>query len=319
MRAHRLRRRAGRARADARAAARLRQPPHRHATRPSRTRSSTPTGRRRSRSAAPKCTCSSRCRPTASTSTCIRPRPRCASPTSRWSTRSCAAASPTRWARRPCRSCRSGRRTSRRRPGADQASRRRGRPASRLADRWAGAAAGGRARDGADGPRRVAVSRADGATRRHRAWHRPLEPLGQFRDTFIIAVDDEGIVIVDQHVAHERVLFERIMRAAAPTAAREPAAAGADGARPARPGHASAAVARRDAGALRLRRSRISAAPACGSPRCRRCSPRAESTRAAGAGRRPRGPRSRPRRRARPSSGSPRPWPATPRSRRTTR
>ena len=34
--------------------------------------------------------------------------------------------------------------------------------------------------------------------------------LGQFRDTFIIAVDDEGIAIVDQHVAHERVLFERI-------------------------------------------------------------------------------------------------------------
>jgi DNA mismatch repair protein MutL len=35
-------------------------------------------------------------------------------------------------------------------------------------------------------------------------------PLGQFRDTFIIAVDEEGIAIVDQHVAHERVLFERI-------------------------------------------------------------------------------------------------------------
>jgi DNA mismatch repair protein MutL len=35
--------------------------------------------------------------------------------------------------------------------------------------------------------------------------------LGQFRDTFIIAVDDEGIAIVDQHVAHERVLFERIL------------------------------------------------------------------------------------------------------------
>ena len=34
--------------------------------------------------------------------------------------------------------------------------------------------------------------------------------LGQFRDTFIIAVDEEGIAIVDQHVAHERVLFERI-------------------------------------------------------------------------------------------------------------
>ena len=36
-------------------------------------------------------------------------------------------------------------------------------------------------------------------------------PLGQFRDTFIIAVDDEGVAIVDQHVAHERVLFEQVM------------------------------------------------------------------------------------------------------------
>ena len=35
-------------------------------------------------------------------------------------------------------------------------------------------------------------------------------PLGQFRDTFIIAVDEEGVAIIDQHVAHERVLFERI-------------------------------------------------------------------------------------------------------------
>jgi DNA mismatch repair protein MutL len=41
---------------------------------------------------------------------------------------------------------------------------------------------------------------------------RPLIPLGQFRDTFIIAIDDEGIAIVDQHVAHERVLFECIMQ-----------------------------------------------------------------------------------------------------------
>jgi DNA mismatch repair protein MutL len=41
---------------------------------------------------------------------------------------------------------------------------------------------------------------------------RPLIPLGQFRDTFIIAIDDEGIAIIDQHVAHERVLFERVMQ-----------------------------------------------------------------------------------------------------------
>jgi DNA mismatch repair protein MutL len=37
-------------------------------------------------------------------------------------------------------------------------------------------------------------------------------PLGQFRDTYIIAVDEEGIAIIDQHVAHERVLFERVMQ-----------------------------------------------------------------------------------------------------------
>lgn len=39
---------------------------------------------------------------------------------------------------------------------------------------------------------------------------RAMIPLGQFRDTFIIAVDEDGICIIDQHVAHERVLFERI-------------------------------------------------------------------------------------------------------------
>jgi DNA mismatch repair protein MutL len=39
---------------------------------------------------------------------------------------------------------------------------------------------------------------------------RPMVPLGQFRNTFIIAVDDDGVAIIDQHVAHERILFERI-------------------------------------------------------------------------------------------------------------
>jgi len=39
-----------------------------------------------------------------------------------------------------------------------------------------------------------------------------MMPLGQFRDTFIIAVDADGIAIIDQHVAHERVLFERVMQ-----------------------------------------------------------------------------------------------------------
>jgi DNA mismatch repair protein MutL len=39
-----------------------------------------------------------------------------------------------------------------------------------------------------------------------------LKPLGQVRDSFILAVNDEGLWIIDQHVAHERVLFERILR-----------------------------------------------------------------------------------------------------------
>jgi DNA mismatch repair protein MutL len=38
----------------------------------------------------------------------------------------------------------------------------------------------------------------------------PMVPLGQLRNTFIIAVDDEGLAIIDQHVAHERILFEQI-------------------------------------------------------------------------------------------------------------
>ena len=43
-----------------------------------------------------------------------------------------------------------------------------------------------------------------------RTSERPMVPLGQFRNTFILCVDDEGIAIVDQHVAHERILFEQI-------------------------------------------------------------------------------------------------------------
>ncbi|MBZ5699231.1 MAG: DNA mismatch repair endonuclease MutL [Acidobacteriia bacterium] len=40
-----------------------------------------------------------------------------------------------------------------------------------------------------------------------------LKPLGQVRSSFIVAVNGEGLWIIDQHVAHERVLFEQHLRA----------------------------------------------------------------------------------------------------------
>ncbi len=39
-----------------------------------------------------------------------------------------------------------------------------------------------------------------------------LRPMGQLRDSFILAAGQDGLWIIDQHVAHERVLFERILR-----------------------------------------------------------------------------------------------------------
>jgi DNA mismatch repair protein MutL len=39
-----------------------------------------------------------------------------------------------------------------------------------------------------------------------------LRPLGQIRNSFILAVNEDGLWIVDQHVAHERVLFECILK-----------------------------------------------------------------------------------------------------------
>jgi DNA mismatch repair protein MutL len=36
-----------------------------------------------------------------------------------------------------------------------------------------------------------------------------ISPLGQLHESYIIAVDKEGLLLVDQHVAHERILFDK--------------------------------------------------------------------------------------------------------------
>jgi DNA mismatch repair protein MutL len=40
-----------------------------------------------------------------------------------------------------------------------------------------------------------------------------LKPLGQVSSSFIVAVNGEGLWLIDQHVAHERILFEQHLRA----------------------------------------------------------------------------------------------------------
>jgi len=36
-----------------------------------------------------------------------------------------------------------------------------------------------------------------------------IRPLGQLEASFIVATDDEGLLLIDQHVAHERILFDQ--------------------------------------------------------------------------------------------------------------
>src|SRR5579884_2084587 len=39
-----------------------------------------------------------------------------------------------------------------------------------------------------------------------------LRPLGQIHDSFIVAAGRDGLWIIDQHVAHERILFEKVLK-----------------------------------------------------------------------------------------------------------
>ena len=40
-----------------------------------------------------------------------------------------------------------------------------------------------------------------------------IQCLGQLHESFIIAADDEGLLLIDQHVAHERILFDKYRQA----------------------------------------------------------------------------------------------------------
>ncbi len=38
-----------------------------------------------------------------------------------------------------------------------------------------------------------------------------VQAIAQYANTYILAVDDDGLLIIDQHVAHERVLYEQVL------------------------------------------------------------------------------------------------------------
>ena len=209
----RLCRGARRAGAGARTAARVRQSADR--PRPDdRARDPAGVQRRDDQGAQPRSASVHRiCRPIAWTSTCIRPRPKCGFSIRGSCTRSSGA--PSMDALGDDGSAGAGARAGvepavpvRRRPAAAARVRARASPGTAgtapRASSWAG-----RLRRRAPTGRRPHLTTAPGSAAVAELL-RPMVPLGQFRNTFIIAADEEGLAIIDQHVAHERILFEQI-------------------------------------------------------------------------------------------------------------
>lgn len=60
-------------------------------------------------------------------------------------------------------------------------------------------------------PAKAAVTDADSVSNHGFKWSQ-LHVIGQLNQTYIVAQDQSGMYLVDQHAAHERVVFERLMR-----------------------------------------------------------------------------------------------------------
>jgi len=81
--------------------------------------------------------------------------------------------------------------------------------------------AAGRATNTGDGPVGRVAEDGAGQPALFREEVAPFGPprfggvIGQLQDTFIVAASDEEVFFIDQHVAHERVLFERLERESA--------------------------------------------------------------------------------------------------------
>ena len=137
--------------------------------------------------------------PTWSTSTCIRRRRRCAFAIAGWSSapwstpcaaRSAAARAPRAWGRAPGRI---QRRSRRRCPSMSRCCHRR-----RAVEEGLLAPQAGRLRR----PPRIARSSAPAPE---------VPPLVQLARTYLMFEHDHGVVLIDQHSAHERVLYEQFM------------------------------------------------------------------------------------------------------------
>jgi DNA mismatch repair protein MutL len=68
----------------------------------------------------------------------------------------------------------------------------------------------------------TALKHADGEKNESRSTTRNLRVLGQAHSTFLMLEHPQGLVIIDQHAAHERVVFERLRAAGGHFTANQP-------------------------------------------------------------------------------------------------